>query len=100
MSLATAVGRFIPDFMTVKQYESQKKEVFHTLKEIGPATRREIAAETPSNVMPSAVSARLAELEDNGKVVKVGERVCSEADHNKRVNAYEVTISGVLTGVE
>lgn len=84
------VTRFIPDFMTQPQYKSQKEAVKTTLENSGTdMTRREIASEIEE--MPSAVSARLSELVNEGEAVKIKDwRECSEADHNQEVNVYGI----------
>lgn len=93
--IARAVSRFVPDFLQAEEYETEKQHIFDKLQEysnqnlIGEfsgLTAQELRAKTPYQI--NTITGRLNELRDDGYVVKVGERECTEMDHEREVNEY------------
>ncbi|MFB6115321.1 MAG: hypothetical protein ABEK04_03435 [Candidatus Nanohalobium sp.] len=96
MILGTA-SRLIPRFLKADTFETEKQHIFAKLQEhsdqnlIGECTgltAQELRAKTPYQI--NTVTGRLKELRDDGFVWKVGNRKCSEMDHDRKVNEYYV----------
>jgi hypothetical protein len=99
--LASAFGRFIPDFMTEEKYRTDRKAVFETFKDSRePLTALECHTRHGRDMQVSTTRARITELVEDGYLVKIRKRECREADHNKDVSVYEPTINGILRGLD
>lgn len=87
--ISGVVSRFVPDFLTEEEYESQRKQVFDKLQEnqgMWGMSAREIHEHT--DLLLNDVRARLHELAEDGYVLKLGKAKCSVASHDRLVWQY------------